>query len=296
MKLALGPLLYFWPADRVRAFYDQVREWPVEIVYLGEVVCHKRRELRPDDWLEIAEGLRASGKEVVISTLALLEAGSELSALEGLCRREQVVVEANDVAAVELMEGRPFVAGPHLNSYNARTLEVWQRAGARRWVMPVELGREELTALQQARPAGLETEVLVWGRLPLAFSARCFTARAADVPKDRCEFRCIHDPEGKPLATQEGQALFTINGIQLQSAAPTNLIGVMDELKALDVEVVRLSPAAEGMAEVVERFRRVADGDLEPAAALAEMEPPEGGWCNGYWLGEPGMEWHELTA
>ncbi len=57
MKLSLGPLQYYWPINKVQTFYDQVKDWPVDIVYLGEVVCSKRRELRLLDWLEIADML-----------------------------------------------------------------------------------------------------------------------------------------------------------------------------------------------------------------------------------------------
>jgi collagenase-like PrtC family protease len=53
MKMSLGPLLYFWPAERMRALYrDVVAESPVDIVYLGETVCSKRREFRREDWME----------------------------------------------------------------------------------------------------------------------------------------------------------------------------------------------------------------------------------------------------
>ena len=72
MKLSLGPILYFWPREQVLDFYKQAATWPVDIVYLGEVICSKRRLLKPDDWLAIAEELRAAGKEVVLSTLALV--------------------------------------------------------------------------------------------------------------------------------------------------------------------------------------------------------------------------------
>ena len=57
MKLALGPVQYYWPKDTMAAFYREVAAMPVDIVYLGETVCARRHELREDDWLAIAEGL-----------------------------------------------------------------------------------------------------------------------------------------------------------------------------------------------------------------------------------------------
>jgi hypothetical protein len=34
MKLALGPVLYYWPRETLLSFYEQVADWPVDIVYL----------------------------------------------------------------------------------------------------------------------------------------------------------------------------------------------------------------------------------------------------------------------
>lgn len=287
MKLSLGPIQYYWPVEQVQAFYAQVKDWPIEIVYLGEVVCSKRRELRLLDWLKIADMLEAAGKEVVLSTLALLEAESELITLQKICDNGDFKVEANDMAAVHLINSRPFVAGPHLNVYNVSSLELMQETGAVRWVMPLELSAKTLDELQAQRPPGLETEVFAYGHMPLAFSARCFTARAHNVPKDQCELRCLDYPAGMPLQTQEEQELFVINGIQLQSGLPTNLLGEMDTLQQLKVDVLRLSPQADGMEQIVMAFDAVRRG--KQSEAVTKLMAAETEWCNGYWHGEAGM-------
>ena len=287
MKLSLGPIQYYWPIETVQAFYTRARDWPVDIIYLGEVVCSKRRELRLLDWLEIADMLEGAGKEVVLSTLALMEAESELITLQKICENGDFKVEANDMAAVHLINSRPFVAGPHLNLYNASSLELMRENGAVRWVMPLELSARTLGELQSGRPDGLETEVFAYGHMPLSFSARCFTARAHNVPKDQCELRCIDYPHGMPLQTQEDQELFTINGIQLQSGLPSNLLGEIDSLRQLQVDVLRLSPQAEGMQQIVTAFDAARKG--EQSEAITALMAAETEWCNGYWHGEAGM-------
>ncbi len=296
MKLSLGPLQYFWPKEKVFEFYKHVEGWPVDIVYLGEVVCAKRRELKLEDWLAIAEHLTTAGKEAVLSTLILLEADSELSRLEKICSNGRYSVEANDISAVHLLDGKNhFIIGPHINSYNAGTLAVMHDCGARRWVMPFELGQSTLQRLVTEKPAALETEVLVYGRLPLSFSARCFTARADNVPKDQCELRCISDENGLPLQTQEGQELFTVNGVQLQSGVPCNLLGEMAVLMEMGVEVVRLSPEAGPMDELVTLFRYVIDQkhNAQEAVEIMQNRFAQQEWCNGFWHEEAGMNWKE---
>lgn len=293
MKLSLGPILYFWDRDTVLDFYARAADSAADIVYLGETVCSKRRALRAEDWLGIAERLEVAGKEVVLSTLALIEAESELGAMRRLCENGHFSVEANDMGAVNLLAGRAhFVAGPYLNVYNAGTLYLLAQAGARRWVLPVELGREQLAALQAARPAGMETEVFAFGRLPLAFAARCFTARAHNVSKDDCGFRCADYADGMLLSTQEEKPFLTLNGIQTQSAETCNLVAELPEMQRLGVDVARISPPSRGTFEVVGIFRAVLDGTLDPESAsarLAAYAPYKS--CNGYWYGKPGMDW-----
>ncbi|KKK63029.1 hypothetical protein LCGC14_2998420 [marine sediment metagenome] len=122
MKLSLGPILYYWPHQKVADFYQQAIQSPADIIYLGETICSKRQELRTPDWLELASALLESGKEVVLSTLALIEARSELSSLRKICDNSGCLIEANDIAAVELLSEKklPFVAGTSINIYNAQ--------------------------------------------------------------------------------------------------------------------------------------------------------------------------------
>lgn len=293
MKLALGPILYFWDRDTVLDFYQRAADSAADIVYLGETICSKRRALRAEDWLGIAERLEAAGKEVVLSTLVLIEAESELGAMRRLCDNGRYAVEANDMGAVNMFARRArFVAGPHLNVYNAGTLDLLAQTGAYRWVLPVELGHVELMALQATRPAGIETEVFAFGRLPLAFSARCFTARAHNLAKDDCGFRCADYADGMLLSTQEGKPFLTLNGIQTQSAETCNLVAELPEMQRLGVDVARVSPQSRGTFEIVDIFRAVLDGTLDSDSArarLAAYAPYTS--CNGYWYGKPGMDW-----
>lgn len=293
MKLALGPLLYFWSRDDVLAFYRQARDWPVDVVYLGEVVCSKRRGVRLEDWLAIADELALAGKEVVLSTLALVEAESELLTLRRIIDNGRFTVETNDMGAVRLAAGKiPFVAGPHLNAYNCETLGLFRDLGARRWVMPVELSRDTLAAIQACRPAGLETEVFAFGRMPLAFSARCFTARHYNLPKDDCQLRCADFSDGLVLNSQEGEQFLSMNGIQTQSATTCNLIAAIAEMKELEVDVLRLSPQSRHMEKVIRAFRGVIDDGLTPEQGLAALVGlSRGEPCNGYWYGNAGLAW-----
>ena len=73
MKLSLGPVLFNWPDEVWRDFYARVAdEAPVERVYVGEVVCSKREPFRETAMAAVVERLERAGKEVVISTLALV--------------------------------------------------------------------------------------------------------------------------------------------------------------------------------------------------------------------------------
>jgi collagenase-like PrtC family protease len=282
MRLTLGPLQYFWPRERVLAFYREAAGWPLDVIYLGENVCSKRRELATRDWIALAHELAGGGREVVLSSLALLEAESDLASLRRLVENGRCRVEANDMSAVQLLRerGLRFVGGPSLNVYNHEALRVLMEDGLERLVLGVEQGR---ALVEEFRASGLalpELEIAVWGRLPLSYSARCFTARALDLAKDDCGFRCIDYPDGLPLASRDGRPSLTINGISVQTAGHCDLGPEIDELRAAGITHARIYPQAEGTAGIVDRFRTAID---------TGTAPPRLGEENGYWYGEAGM-------
>ncbi|MCL4744279.1 MAG: U32 family peptidase [Burkholderiaceae bacterium] len=293
MKLALGPLLYYWPRAKTFDFYDEIAAAPVDIVYLGETVCARRHELRPRDWNEIAAKLIAKGKEVVLSTQTLVESESDLRELHRIAGESSVLAEANDFGAVRVLSGasRAFVAGPFLNVFNTATLAMLHELGATRWVAPLEMASEALADLQRARPAGVQTELFVWGRMPLAFSARCFTARRFNLQKDGCGFKCVDFPDGLDLRTREGEAFLTLNGIQTQSAKVCNLAAELGEIELLGVDVLRISPQSQGTAAVIGAFARRLRGHCDDAALLDALAPlAVAETCNGFWHGKAGFD------
>lgn len=291
MKIALGPLQYYWSRLATLQFYEAITEAPVDIVYLGETVCSRRHELRLPDWLEIADMLTQAGKQVVLSTQVLLESGNDLAALRKIANNGRYMVEANDMGAVHCLEGRPFVAGPYLNIYNAPSLSILADLGAQRWVMPLEMGRDGLAQIQADRPCGVQTEVFSYGRLPLAFSARCFTARNRNLPKDNCQYVCMDHPDGLLLQTREGQPFLALNGIQTQSALVYNLVLELQTMRQLQVDVVRISPQSQSTPQIITLFHRVLNLDIAAADAFKLMQPMmPAAPCNGYWHGKPGLE------
>lgn len=292
MKLALGPLLYYWARNDVFDFYQAVAAMPVDIVYLGETVCSRRHELRLADWLSIAGRLREAGKEVVLSTQVLIESGADVTVLHKIAANGEFMVEANDMGAAHCLSGKtPFVAGPHLNIYNVPTLAWMAGLGIQRWVMPLEMGRADLALMQQGRPTGVQTEVFAYGRMPLAFSARCFTARHRNLPKDDCQFSCLAHADGLMMRTRESENFLVLNGTQTQSAKVYNLLPELSAMQAMGVDVVRISPQSQHTHEIAHLFHAVLTQQTSAQTALQTMAglmPDQA--CNGYWYGKPGLE------
>jgi len=293
LKLSLGAIQYYWPKQTVFAWYDRIADTDADIIYLGETVCARRHELRLADWLAIADNLAASGKEVLLASQTLLESESDLKRLRKIAKQERYPIEANDMGAVKLARdhGHPFVAGSSLNLYNEHTLALVRRLGAYRWQPPAELSRDKLATLLAASADPGETELFAWGKIPLAYSSRCFTARHYNLNKDNCQFRCLEHPHGMSMDTREKTPFLTINGIQTMSHGSQCLLAHHADIAALGVGILRLSPQLEHMAEIISLHRQTLDGAIPAADALRELAPLAlGALVDGYWHGNPGIE------
>jgi O2-independent ubiquinone biosynthesis protein UbiV len=294
MHISLGPLLYCWQKQQVTDFYQQVAASQIPLVYLGEAVCSRRRELKWGDYLELAQMLKQAGKEVVISTLALIEAPSEYTELKRQVDNGEFMVEANDMAAVYLANEHklPFVCGASINNYNRASLDILQRFGMQRFVMPVELSKAWLSQVIQQKPS-FEVEVLGHGYLPLAHSARCFTARHKQLTKDHCETVCREYRKGLLAQTQELQPLLRLNGIQTQSASCLDLRSEITTMAKMGVDVFRVSPSSFNCITtanaLVDAINTPENAQHFAISSDANLERTQ---CNGYWFGEAGLAVH----
>ncbi len=307
LSLTVGPVQYWWPRQRLIAFYAQVADGPADAVVLGEVVCSRRNEIKVEDWLALGRDLAAAGKQVVLATQILVMGEGELRTLRRVCEQSEFAVEAGDASALRILARafehqplqRPFVLGPHINIYSREALEEHAQLGAGRWVVPLELGISAAGAINPpdapvAGPAGpVATEVFAFGRLPLSFSARCFTARHYRLSKDTCAFRCREHPDGLPLTSTDGDAFLTLNGTQMQSAGVQCLLGEGAALRAAGAAGVRLSPCSHGFDRIVTGFDAVLNRGADAAAMLDDFTGLglAGALVNGYARRRPGMEW-----
>ncbi|MBF0630432.1 MAG: U32 family peptidase [Magnetococcales bacterium] len=302
MRISLGPCPFDWGRNALKDFYKKMAfETPIDILYIGEVVCSKRQSLTPEEMVELARALAPSGKEIVFSTLGLvMNAGEEdlLHRIAAAAATGDWWLEANDMGGIAVGEGRPMVAGPHITTYNPDTVAFLAKVGVRRVVFPVELSAQAMAALIRRQGEGMEAEVFAYGKLPLTFSARCYTARAFRFSKANCQFKCSDFPDGLTMRTQEGVPFLSINGTQTLSHRIYNLADETDHLERMGVKVVRLSPQSARMGEVIavwhDRLRRRIS-DAEAWNRLLELNGGEP-FCNGYFNGRPGLEWVEPGA
>lgn len=291
-KLTLGPLLYHWDAERRRDFYFRIAdEAPVDCVYLGETVCSKRAPFFEPYRDETIERLQKAGKQVVLSTLALLTLPREVKALREDAQKG-LWLEANDVAAIQILKDAttPFVVGPTINVLNEGAMEVLAKAGAKRIVFASEMNGAALRTLA-VRHRDVEKETQVFGRQPLAVAMRCYHARANGRDKDHCRSSCAQDENGLTVQTLTGQDLLTVSGTQTLSYGYVVLLEEMAELRTSGFTHFRLSPQTADMVRIAQIYRDLLDGRAEAAGARRDLAALCGDipFINGFYKGREGM-------
>jgi len=290
-KLSLGPVLFNWKPDVWRDFYYRIAdEADVDTVYVGEAVCSKRAPFYAPHMVDVIERLQAAGKQVIVSTLALIMNSREMNELRETAGNDDLMIEANDVSACALLAGRPHAIGPYVNIYNEGTLKYFSERGASRVCLPVELGREAMTVL--AKNTSVELEVQVFGRLPLAISARCYHARAHMLHKDNCQFVCEQDPDGLEVETLDHEPFLAVNGVQTMSHSYQNLSAELAEMHAIGINHFRLSPHNVDMVAVAETYRHVLNRALSADEADETLQDLIGevAFSNGYYHGAKGVD------
>jgi O2-independent ubiquinone biosynthesis protein UbiV len=289
-QLTLGPLLYHWSPERRRDFYFKVAdEAPVDCVYFGEVICSKREPFFEEMFDEVAGRLKRAGKQLVISTIGLVTTPREMAEIKRFAESDDLV-EANDVACLQALHGKPHVIGPLVNVFNEGAREFVIRKGAVRVVIPVEA---PATSIKVLADTPVETEVFVFGRQPLSIAMRCYHARSHGLTKDSCNFVCGLDQNGLSATTVDGEDLLTISGTSTQSHGYAVLLHELAELRQMGVTHFRLSPQDMDMIAVAQIYRDTLDGKLAAGEAEKRLQAISDDipFINGFYYAREGLTW-----
>lgn len=297
-ELTLGPVLFKWPAEDWRDFYYRIAdEAPVGTVYLGEVVCSKRVPFIEPYYDEVTERLQKGGKTVVFSTLSEVISAIDRKVMERTAAAppgEREPIEVNDVSALWHLDGRPHAIGPFMNVYNEDTLAFLASKGAKNICLPPELPASAIKVMgARAKDLGVSLEVQVYGRVPLALSARCYHARAHGKTKDSCQYVCEQDADGMALLTLTNEPFLAINGIQTLSFTCLNLVCEMDSLGGAGVTRFRISPHSNVTFEVASVFNAVLEGEMDFAEAMSRLKQTglKAPFSNGFLHRAEGHRW-----
>ena len=157
----------------------------------------------------------------------------------------------DQVSVLQRVEKRNFqsVFDYTLYCYNASALEVWKDFGAETITFPIELNfREDKDFSSWANKAGLSTELLFYGHLPMMVSANC-----VEKTRNRCTKKNhilgLKDRQNKELSVRL-YCKFCYN--QIFNADVFSLFGLEKEVATLKPDYLRLEFTVENKKEVEE--------------------------------------------
>lgn len=291
MQISLSQIPFNWTEKAITDFYQEMANLPLSTVYIGNTVCSKREAtVSTKKWLTIAENLQAKGKQVIFSTLGLIETDPELNQLVKTCTESPFMIEANDISSVNILSRieKEFACGSGVNIYNHNTLNILQQKGMVRWTPPVELSIEAIgDTISAANNTILEVELFAFGYLPLAISARCYSARQEGLAKEHCGNICDKTPFGYCVDTTDGKDFLRINGTQTMSAAIHNALNGWKVAESAGIDSLRISPANADMKSVIEQTHAMLEGSV--ASVNIDLDPRER-FCDGFAFDKAGIE------
>ena len=228
---------------------------------------------RLDDWLELARDL-ARRRQGSGARHAGADRVGGRAADHAPARRAARVPGRGDDACWRCIgwPADPSCIGPHINVYSRGGAGRADRrsarcAGCRRWNCR---WTPSLPAIRG--PATVDTEVFAFGRLPLAFSARCFTARHHRLNKDECDFRCRDDPDGMLLADAARASPSSCSTASRRNRRPCNACSAgAASWRRPACARLRLSPTAPRLRSRRRRVRRVFNADADAAGGVQEL-------------------------
>lgn len=289
-QLTLGPVLFNWPAHKKLDFYNMIAdEADIKTVYLGEVVCQKRFACWGEVYDKIVDRLVKAGKQVIISSLALVNTDKELEIIKRYATESDLMIEANDISVLASVPPGKFCLGPYINVYNEDSLNFYANKGAAHITFAPELPRDSIEILSRGPMA---KELTVFGRLPLAISARCAHARIYKQQKSNCKYVCDKDSDGLTVETLDQQPFLVINGLQTMSYAYCNMLGELADLVQLGITRFRISPHDTNMLKVIDCFNKVLQQEISAnkGQQLLNALLPDVDFANGFFHGTAGYK------
>jgi len=272
MEIAIGPLPTNWGKEKILDYYRKVAAHPgINRAYVGEIACTKRDILDPRLFTEIQDLLKGAGKEVILSTHVLPTNEGDVNKSRALME-EAHQIEVNNVGIfnVWLKEFRekPLTLGPYFNVYNPQSAKFLLKYKIRRIVFPVDISVN--TMEKMCEEVDVPFEVVTYGNFPIAFSWRCYTARAFGKLRRDCGFKC-YEVKNLPHATLEGEPLFMINGPAVYNAKTYCLVSYLKGFQEMGVASIRIETIPENVVEVADIFKALIEREISPAQAEKKL-------------------------
>jgi collagenase-like PrtC family protease len=135
--------------------------------------------------------------------------------LKKIIGEEGALIEINEMTAFALNKSNDFSIGSFINIYNEASAAYFDEKSPIKISLPVEIGLSQIKEISKNIKSPLE--VIVFGKLPLSLSARCYMAKHYKKNKQNCMMVCKDHKEGIGLKTLDNKNILCVNGTMVMS-------------------------------------------------------------------------------